>query len=447
MFETLTGKLQEVFKNLRGYGKLSEANIADALREVRIALLEADVNYDVAKNWIDDIQVKALGANVTKTVSPGQQIIKILHDELVRLLGSAESSLQLSGSPARILLVGLNGSGKTTTAAKLGLWLKSKGRSPMLVACDVYRPAAVEQLQTLGRQVEVPVFAQPGELNVPRIAEQAVRLAEIQNRNVLIFDTAGRHQIDEPLMQELVELKKVVRPQEILLVADAATGQEAANVAGRFHEKLDLTGFILSRMDGDTRGGAALSMNRLTGRPIKLIGTGEKTSDLEVFHPDRMASRILGMGDIVSLVEKAQESVDAEKAAKLEKKLRKNEFTLQDFLEQLEEVQRMGPLENLLAMIPGAANVKNLSLPEKQLTGIKAIVQSMTPQERAHPEILNARRRIRIAQGSGVTVTQVNDLLKRFGAMRKMMKNVGKMGKMLGGMRGAGGFPGMPGMR
>ena len=427
MFETLTGKLQEVFKNLRGYGKLTEANIADALREVRIALLEADVNYDVAKKFIDDIQAKALGGGVTKSVSPGQQVIKIIHDELVQLLGSAESSLQLSGSPSRILLVGLNGSGKTTTAAKLGLWLKSKGRSPMLVACDVYRPAAVEQLQTLGKQIDVPVFAQPGELNVPRIAGQAIRLAEIQNRNVLIFDTAGRHQIDEPLMQELVELKKAVRPQEILLVADAATGQEAANVAGKFHEKLNLTGFILSRLDGDARGGAALSMNRLTGRPIKLVGTGEKTSDLEIFYPDRMASRILGMGDIVSLVEKAQESVDTEKAAQLEKKLRKNEFSLQDFLEQLEEVQRMGPLENLLAMIPGAANVKNLSLPEKQLAGIKAIIQSMTTQERARPEILNARRRIRIAQGSGTTVTRVNDLLKRFGAMRKMMKNAGKM--------------------
>jgi signal recognition particle subunit SRP54 len=440
MFETLTGKLQEVFKHLRGYGKLTEANIAEALREVRIALLEADVNYDVAKKFIDDVQSKALGVAVTRSVSPGQQIIKIIHDELVALLGSSGASLQLSGSPCKIMLVGLNGSGKTTTAGKLGLWLKSSGRSPMLVACDVYRPAAVEQLQTLGRQTEVPVFTQPGELNVPKIAAQAIRLAEIQNRNVLIFDTAGRHQIDEPLMQELIELKKSVRPQEILLVADAATGQEAANVAASFHEKLDLTGFILSRMDGDARGGAALSSHKMTGRPIKLIGTGEKTADLESFHPERMASRILGMGDIVSLVEKAQESVDVEKAAQLEKKLRKNEFTLQDFLEQLEEVQRMGPLENLLAMIPGAANVKNLSLPEKQLAGIKAIIQSMTAQERKHPEILNARRRIRIAQGSGTTVTQVNDLLKRFGAMRKMMKNVGRMQ----GLRGfPGGFPGI----
>jgi signal recognition particle subunit SRP54 len=440
MFETLTGQHQEVFKNLRGYGKLSEANIAEALREVRIALLEADVNYDVARKFIDDVQAKALGAAVTKSVSPGQQIIKIIHDGMVALLGSSESALQISGSPAKILLVGLNGSGKTTTAGKLGLWLKSKGRSPMLVACDVYRPAAIEQLQTLGRQIDVPVFTKPGELDVPKIAGEAMRLAEIQNRNVLIFDSAGRHQIDEPLMQELVQLKKVVRPQEILLVADAATGQEAANVASKFHEKLELTGFILSRMDGDARGGAALSMNRLTGQPIKMVGTGEKSADFEVFYPDRMASRILGMGDIVSLVEKAQESVDAEKAAKLEKKLRKNEFTLQDFLEQLEEVQRMGPLENLLAMVPGAANVKNLSLPEKQLAGIKAIIQSMTHQERAHPEVLNARRRIRIAQGSGKTVSDVNDLLKRFATMRKMMKNVGRMQ----GLRGfSGGFPGI----
>ena len=374
MFETLTDKLQEVFKNLRGFGKLTEANVADALREVRIALLEADVNYDVAKGFIDQVQSRALGAAVTKSVSPGQQIIKIIHDDLVELLGTSEQPLDLSASPARIMLVGLNGSGKTTTAAKLALWLKSKGRSPLLVACDVYRPAAIEQLQALGKQTDVPVFTQPGELNVSKIAEQALKLAEIQNRNAVLFDTAGRHQIDEALMQELVELKKTIRPHEILLVADAATGQEAASVAKKFHEKLELSGFILSRLDGDARGGAALSMNRLTGRPIKFAGTGEKIADLEVFHPDRMASRILGMGDVVSLVEKAQEQVDADKAAKLQQKLKKNEFTLQDFLEQLEQVQKMGPLENLLAMVPGAANVKGLSLPEKQLGDRKSVV-------------------------------------------------------------------------
>jgi signal recognition particle subunit SRP54 len=446
MFEALSNKLQDVFKNLRGYGKLSESNISDALREVRIALLEADVNYDVAVKFISTVQEKALGREVVRSVTPGQQVTKVIHDELVALLGGAQAPLNLSGSPTRILMVGLNGSGKTTTTGKLAKLLSSQGRQPLLVACDVYRPAAADQLKTLGTALNVPVFSKIGELDVARIAQEALKFAEIQQRNIVLFDTAGRFQIDEPLMEELVRLKEVVRPQEILLVADAATGQEAANVAKAFDARIGLTGFILSKLDGDARGGAALSIHAVTQKPVKFVGIGEKLEDLEPFHPDRMASRILGMGDIVSLVEKAQASVDIEKAAALEKKLRTNEFSLQDFLDQLAAVRQMGPLENLLAMIPGAANMKNLTVSEKQLVSIQAIIQSMTAKERKHPEILNGRRRIRIAKGSGTSVTQVNDLLKRFGMMRKMMKNMGSMGKMMakmGGMPGMGSMPPM----
>jgi len=443
MFDTLTGKLQDVFKNLRGYGKLSESNIADALREVRIALLEADVQYDVAVAFIAKVQEKALGKEVVRSVSPGEQVVKVIHDELVGILGGASAPLNPSGSPAKILMVGLNGSGKTTTTGKLARYLQGQGRQPLLVACDVYRPAAIDQLKTLGAQLNVPVFALIGEMDVARIAQQALQFAQVQQRNIVLFDTAGRFQIDEPLMEELVRVKEAVKPQEILLVADAATGQEAANVAKAFDAKIGLTGFILSKMDGDARGGAALSIHSVTQKPIKFIGTGEKLEDLEEFHPERMASRILGMGDIVSLVEKAQSAVDEKKALEMEKKLRANQFTLQDFLEQLLTIRKMGPLENLLAMLPGAANMKNLAVNEKQLVGIQAIIQSMTAREREHPEILNGRRRLRIANGSGTSVTQVNDLLKRFGMMRKMMKNMGSMGKMMARM---GGMPGMGAM-
>ena len=440
MFDALSNKLQDIFKNLRGYGKLSESNIADALREVRIALLEADVQYDVAVQFIDAVKAKALGREVLRSVSPGEQIVKIIHDELARLLGGAQAPLDLSRSTTKIIMVGLNGSGKTTTTGKLARWLASQGRQPLLVACDVYRPAAIEQLRTLGAQVNTPVFSLPGEMNVAAIARQALEFAQLQQRNILLFDTAGRLQVDEPLMEELVRLKEAVSPQEIILVADAATGQEAANVAKTFDQRIGLTGFILSKLDGDARGGAALSIHSVTRKPIKFVGVGEKIEDLEPFHPDRMASRILGMGDIVTLVEKAQETVNAEKAATLEKKLRANDFSLQDFLEQLIAMRQMGPLENLLAMIPGAANIENLSVGEKNLLHIQAIIQSMTVKERKHPEVLNGRRRLRIARGSGTSVTQVNDLLKRFGTMRKMMKNMGKMSKMLGSM---GGMPGM----
>jgi signal recognition particle subunit SRP54 len=443
MFDSLSNKLQDIFKNLRGYGKLSESNVADALREVRIALLEADVNYDVAVQFIESVKGKALGKEVLRSVTPGQQIVKVFHDELIHLFGDANSPLQCGGSPTRILLIGLNGSGKTTTAGKLAQWLVSQGRQPMMVACDVYRPAAIEQLQTLGAKLNVPVFTRPGEMDVVKIAQPALQFAELQQRNIVIFDTAGRFQIDEPLMEELVRLKGALQPQEILLIADAATGQEAANVAKAFDQRLGLTGFILTKMDGDARGGAALSIHSITRKPIKFIGVGEKLEDLEAFHPERMASRILGMGDIVSLVEKAQTAVDEEQAAKIEKQLRSKDFTLQDFMDQLAMVRKMGPLENLLAMVPGAANIKNLSVGEKDLVRIQAIIQSMTPKERNHPEILNGRRRLRIAKGSGTSVTQVNDLLKRFGMMRKMMKNMGNLSKMMARM---GGLPGMGAM-
>ncbi len=440
MFDTLSNKLQDIFKNLRGYGKLSESNIAEALREVRIALLEADVNYEVAVQFISDIQKKALGQEVLRSVSPGQQVVKIIHDELVTLLGKVQAPLNLSGSPAKILMVGLNGSGKTTTAGKLARLLASQGRQPLLVACDVYRPAAIEQLKILGDQLNVPVFSLIGEMDVAKIARESLQFAQLQQRNIVLFDTAGRFQIDEPLMEELVCLKQTVNPQEILLIADAATGQEAANVAKVFDSRIGLTGFILTKLDGDARGGAALSIHSVTQKPIKFVGVGEKLENLEPFHPDRIASRILGMGDIVTLVEKAQAVVDEEKTAVLEKKLRANEFTLQDFLDQLAAMRQMGPLENLLAMLPGAASIKNLAVNEKQVVGIQAIIQSMTAKERKHPEILNGRRRLRIAKGSGTSVTQVNDLLKRFGMMRKMMKNMGSMGKMISRM---GGVPSM----
>ncbi|MDD2708903.1 MAG: signal recognition particle protein [Verrucomicrobiae bacterium] len=446
MFDNLSNKLQDIFRNLRGYGKLSESNIADALREVRIALVEADVNYDVAVQFIETVKVRALGQEVLRSVTPGQQVVKVIHDELVKLLGGAQSPLQYGHALNKIMLIGLNGSGKTTTAGKLAKWLAAQGRQPLLAACDVYRPAAVDQLQTLGAALKTPVFSKLGEMDVCAIAKQALQFADLQQRNVVIFDTAGRFQIDEPLMEELVRLKAATQPQEILLVADAATGQEAANVAKAFDSRLGLTGFILTKMDGDARGGAALSIHSVTRKPVKFVGVGEKLEDLEPFHPDRLASRILGMGDIVSLVEKAEETMDEEKAKALEKKMRANDFSLQDFLEQLAMIKRMGPLENLLAMIPGIGNVKNLAVSDKDLVRIEAIIQSMTIKERRHPEILNGRRRLRIAKGSGTTVTEVNDLLKRFGTMRKMMKNMGNLSKMMGRLGGMGGMARMPGM-
>ena len=431
MLETLSEKLQKVFRNLRGYGKLTESNVGDALNEVRKALLEADVNYKVAKEFVASARQKCLGQEVLKSVTPGQQVVKIIHDELTTLMGSDAAPLKLDKSPSKILLVGLNGSGKTTTAGKLARLLQKQGRSPLLVACDVYRPAAVDQLKTLGQQLDIPVFSLPDETDVTKIADKAIEFAVANHHHIVVIDTAGRQQIDEPLMQELVRLKEAVNPQEILLVADAATGQQAVDIAKHFDEKLDLSGIILTKLDGDARGGAALSMKAVTGKPIKFAGVGEKLEDFEPFYPDRLASRILGMGDIVSLVEKAQEAVDIEQAEKLAEKLKTRQFDLQDFLEQIGQIKKMGPLENLLGMLPGMNKMKDLSVDESRFKRIEAVIQSMTQKERSRPEIINGSRRLRIAKGSGTQVSDVNELLRQFQTMKKMMKNPGRLEKLM----------------
>ena len=432
MFSQLGDRLQDIFKDLRGHGTISESNINEALRQVRLALLEADVDFQVAKNFIARIKEKALGEEVLRSVTPGQQMVKIFHDELTTLLGGDAAPLNLS-KPARILMVGLNGAGKTTSSAKLARLLKKQGRNPVLVAVDLQRPAAIEQLATLGKQIGVPVFTpDENEKDVARAA--AASLQWIENADVEIFDTAGRQEIDQPLIEELKQLRDFLQPQEILLVADAATGQQAVSVATHFNEALQITGIVLTKLDGDARGGAALSMREVTQRPIKFAGVGEKLDQFEIFMPDRLAGRILGMGDIVGLVEKAAEVVDEEEAAQLERKLRTAKFDFNDFLAQFKMMRRLGPLENILGMLPGMGNVPGHSVDEKQLRRIEAIVLSMTAQERTKPDILNARRRQRIARGSGRTVTEVNDLLQRFNQMRKLMKNAGKMKKMMAQM-------------
>ncbi len=435
MFPQLSDKLQEIFKDLRGHGVIGEANVDAALRQVRIALLEADVDFQVARKFIARVKGKALGENVLRSITPGQQIVKIFYDELTVLLGGDAEPLRLVDQ-TRILIVGLNGSGKTTSAAKLALLLKKQGRMPSLVACDLQRPAAIEQLATLGKQIDVPVHVpDSGEKNVQRVAAAAVKTTRTTVApGVQIFDTAGRQEIDEALMDELKALKEFLQPHEILLVADAATGQQAVSVASGFDAALSITGIILTKLDGDARGGAALSMREVTHRPIKFVGTGEKLDQFELFIPDRLAGRILGMGDVVSLVEKAAEAVEAEDAARLERKLRTASFDFNDFLAQFKMMRRMGPLENILGMLPGMSNVQGLSIDEKQLKRTEAIVLSMTKEERTRPDILNARRRQRIARGSGSTVTEVNDLLRRFDHMRKLMKNAGKMKKMMAQM-------------
>ncbi len=431
MFSQLGEKLQDVFKDLRGHGTISEANINDAMRQVRLALLEADVDFQVAKSFIARIKEKALGEEVLRSVTPGQQIVKIFHDELSALLGGDAAPLNLE-KPARILMVGLNGAGKTTSSAKLARFLKKQGRAPLLIACDLHRPAAIQQLATLGTQVEVPVYSpDPQEKNVRRAATASLAWAEQQNGNVQIFDTAGRQEIDEVLIQEIRELKEFLKPQEVLLVADAATGQQAVSVARHFHDALGITGIVLTKLDGDARGGAALSMREVIQRPIKFAGVGEKLDQFEAFVPDRLAGRILGMGDIVGLVEKAAEAIDEEEAARMERKLRTASFDFNDFLAQFKMMRKMGPLENILGMIPGMSNMQGLSVDEKQLKRTEAIVLSMTLEERTRPDILNARRRQRIARGSGSSVTEVNDLLQRFNQMRKMMKSAGKMKRAL----------------
>jgi signal recognition particle subunit SRP54 len=435
MFSQLGDKLQDIFKDLRGHGTISETNINDAMRQVRLALLEADVDFQVAKKFIASVKEKALGEEVLRSVTPGQQIVKIFHDELTTLLGGNAAPLNLE-KPARILMVGLNGAGKTTSAAKLASYLKKQGRAPLLIACDLQRPAAIEQLATLGRQVDVPVFMPtPDEKDVRRAAAASIDWAQQQNGNVQIFDTAGRQEIDAALIEEIKQLRDFLQPQEVLLVADAATGQQAVSVATHFNDALQITGIVLTKLDGDARGGAALSMREVTQRPIKFAGVGEKLDQFEPFVPDRLAGRILGMGDIVGFVEKAAEAIDEEEAARLEKKLRTASFDFNDFLAQFKMMRKLGPLENILGMLPGVSNVPGLSVDEKQLKRTEAIVLSMTNEERARPDILNARRRQRIARGSGSTVTQVNDLLQRFNQMRKMMKSTGKMKRMMARMK------------
>ncbi len=439
MFEDLSRKLDDVLKRLRGQGKISEANVAETLREVRRVLLDADVNYKVARQFVDDVLRRAVGQDVLHSITPGQLIIKIIHDELIRVLGSQHIGITFSPMPPTVVMVaGLQGSGKTTFCAKLALHLKGQGRFPLLVAADVHRPAAIDQLQVLGKQVGIPVFADR-EAGAVRVAEQAVEHARQNARDVVIVDTAGRLHVDEDMMREAEAVRTAIQPHEILFVVDAMTGQDAVNTAMAFHQRLRYDGAVLTKMDGDARGGAAISMRATTGVPIKFIGTGEKPDALEKFHPERLASRILGMGDIVTLVEKAQESLDENKAVQLEAKLRKSQFTLEDFLDQLQEVKKMGPLNQVLGMLPGMHRLpENASVDEKALVRIEAMIQSMTLEERRRPQLLNGSRRKRIAQGSGCTVQDLNKLMKQYEQMQRMMKTFskgGKFGRMAKGMR------------
>ncbi len=431
-FEGLSDRLQDIFKKLRGKGKITEEDVKGALREVRLALLEADVNFKVVKDFTGKVKDRAVGQEVLQSITPGQQIIKIVHDEMTALMGGSESKLSLSSkTPAVIMAVGLQGAGKTTTVAKLARNLVKQGRRPLLVAADIYRPAAIKQLQVLGEQINVPVFAM-GQNKPVDIAKAAVEHAKSNNRDIVIIDTAGRLHINEELMEELKQVKANVNPDEILLVVDAMTGQDAVNIAESFNEDLGLTGVVLTKLDGDTRGGAALSVKAVTGCPIKFIGMGEKLDALEVFHPDRMASRILGMGDVLSLVEKAQANIDEKKALEMQRKIRQQEFTLEDFLDQMQQVRSMGPLEDLLGMIPGMKKqLKGMQgdFDEKELFRIEAIIKSMTMNERLDPSIINGSRKKRIARGSGTKVQDVNRLLKQFDESKRMMKQFADMGK------------------
>lgn len=429
--ESLSERLQETFRRLRGKGRLTEADVDAALREVRLALLEADVNFLVVKDFIAKVRVRAVGQEILTSLTPGQHVIKVVHEELTGLMGAEETRLSLAPKPPTVvMLAGLQGSGKTTTAGKLGLHLRKQGRRVMLVAADIYRPAAVKQLQVVGEQVQLPVFTLPGADPV-RICTAGVAEAARLGQDFVLLDTAGRLHVDDELMAELEKIKAVVHPQEILLVADAMTGQDAVNVAKSFHERLGLTGVILTKLDSDTRGGAALSIRAVTGAPVKFAGLGEKLEQFEVFHPDRIASRILGMGDVLTLIEQAQQTVDEKNAQEMLEKLRKAEFTLDDFLTQMREMRKLGPLEQILGMLPGlpTKELKNLRLDEKELTHVEAIIHSMTPGERHNPQIINGSRRKRIAQGSGTNVQQVNRLLQQFEQTKKMMRQFAEMGK------------------
>lgn len=424
-FEGLSSKLQDITRKLRGKARITESDLKEMLREVKLALLEADVNYKIVKDFISSVQEKALGQDVLKSLTPGQQVIKIVKDELVELLGGEESKINFTPNPPTvIMLVGLQGSGKTTTAGKLANLLRKQGKKPLLVACDIYRPAAIKQLQVVGKQLDIPVYANETSKDVVHIAKQAMSVAISKMNDVVILDTAGRLHIDEELMQELKNVKQGVKPHEILLVVDSMIGQDAVNIAQSFNENLGIDGVVLTKLDGDTRGGAALSVKKVTGRPIKFAATGEKLSDIEVFHPDRMASRILGMGDVLSIIEKAEESFDLEQAEKLEKQLRKKEFDLDDYLTQLRQVKKMGSFSSLLKMMPGMANIKDLKVDDKEFVRIEAMICSMTKEEKKNPKLLNASRRIRIAKGSGTTVQQINQFMKSFEMTQKMMKKM-----------------------
>lgn len=438
-FEGLAGRLQETMNKIRGKGKVNEADVKEMMREVRLALLEADVNFKVVKQFIKTVSERAVGADVMKSLTPGQQVIKIVQEELTSLMGGEESKIGTADRPPTvIMMVGLQGAGKTTTSGKLANLLRKKyNRKPLLVAADIYRPAAIKQLETLGKQLDMPVFSLGDQVSPVEIAKQAIAKAKEEHLDYVIIDTAGRLHIDETLMDELKQVKEIATPTEILLVVDSMTGQDAVNVAQSFNEQLEITGVVLTKLDGDTRGGAALSIRSVTGKPIKFIATGEKMEALETFHPDRMASRILGMGDVLSLIEKAQTDVDTEKMKAMEQKMKDNSMTLDDFLEQLQQVKQMGPLDELLKMMPGANKMKgldNMNVDDKQLGHIEAIIKSMTKNEKDNPDIINASRRKRIARGSGRPVQEINRLLKQFGEMKKMMKQMtgggkGKKGK------------------
>jgi signal recognition particle subunit SRP54 len=432
IFEGLADKLQGALQKLKSKGKLTEKDVKEAMREVKLALLEADVNFKVVKDFVDKVKDRTVGTEVMESLTPGQQVIKIVNEELSALMGTTQSKLTFSSKPPTIImLVGLQGAGKTTTGAKLGGYLKKMGKRPLLVAGDIYRPAAIKQLQVVGKQLEIPVFTMGDKVSPVNISKAAIEHAHLQGNDIVIIDTAGRLHIDEHLMNELEDIKEAVKPQEILLVVDAMTGQDAVNVAQSFNEKLGIDGIILTKLDGDTRGGAALSVKAVTQKPIKFMGMGEKLEDLEPFYPDRMASRILGMGDVLSLIEKAQASFDEKKAIELEKKIRSQQFTFDDFLDQLQQIKNMGPIGQLLEMIPGINNkqLKNLDLNEKELVHVEAMIQSMTKEERRNPSMINGSRRKRIAKGSGMTVNKVNNLLKQFEQTKKMMKQFSDMGK------------------
>ena len=435
-FDGLSSRLQEITRKLRGKARITDDDLKEVLREVKLALLEADVNYRIVKEFIKVIEEKALGQDVLKSLTPGQQVVKIVKDELVSLLGGEESKINFTPNPPTvIMLAGLQGSGKTTTAGKLANIIRKQGKKPLLVACDVYRPAAIKQLQVVGKQLDIPVYANETEKNVNLIAKQAMSVAMSKLNDVVIIDTAGRLQIDEALMQELKDLKSGVKPHEILLVVDSMTGQDAVNIADTFNKELGIDGIVLTKLDGDTRGGAALSVKKITGRPIKFAATGEKLSDIEVFHPERMASRILGMGDVLSIIEKAEETFDLEEAAKLEKKLKKQSFDLEDYLAQLRNMKKMGSFSNILKLLPGANKLKDVEIDDKEFVRIEAIICSMTREERQNPKVLNGQRRLRIAKGSGTTVEQINKFMKSFEMTQKMMKemtsNKGMMRKMM----------------